>query len=95
MSAIEITKEQDKRLSESRQLIHDAHMISYGSYIEQEASKFDTWRDQTYWQLVQHLRHEVDELERSKTRVAQLHNAIDACSLASIIIGRHMLEERK
>ena len=95
MSKMELNKETDKSLSESRGVIRQAMDIAFGSYVEQEAKKYDQWRTQTWWQLVRHLRHEVDELDRSKTRTAQLHNAIDACSLGAILISKILLEERE
>jgi hypothetical protein len=93
MSSIDITKEQDLRQSESRAIIRKAMDMAMGCYIEQESSKFDQWRDQTKWQLTQHLRHEISEIERSKTLTAQLHNALDACSLGAILAAKIMEEE--
>ena len=81
MSGMEMTKEQDERMVESRRLLQKAWNIAYGSYIEQEAKKLDQWRDQSVWQLTRHLRHELDEIERSKTKTIQLHNCMDACML--------------
>ena len=95
MSGMEITKEGDKRMSESRSILYQAHSLAMGSYIEQEATKQDQWREQSWWQLMQHLKHEIRELERSKSRIVQLHNAIDACSLSAILMGKLVVEERK
>jgi len=94
MSNMELTKKVDERLSESRAIIRESMAMAYGSYVEQEAKKFDQWRDQTWWQLVQHTRHEIEELQRSggfKTK--QLHNALDLCSLGAIMASKIILEE--
>ena len=94
MSNMELSKEIDVRLSESRAIIREAMAMSYGSYVEQEAKKFDQWRDQSWWQLVQHAKHEIDELQRSggfKTK--QLHNALDLCSLGAILASKILIEE--
>lgn len=93
MSNMEITKEQDKRMTESRRLLQKSFYIAFGSYIEQEAKKLDQWRDQTFWQLLQHLKHEVGEIERSKSRTVQYHNAIDAVMLADMILSKIMEKE--
>ena len=94
MSNIELTKEVDKRLSESRTIIREVMSMAYGSYIEQEAKKYDQWRDQTWWDLLQHTKHEIEELQRSggyKTK--QLHNALDLCSLGAIMGAKILLDE--
>ena len=91
---MEITKEQDQRMVKSRQLLQKAWNVAFGSYIEQEATKGDSWRDHTIWQQVQHLRHELDEIERSKSATAQLHNAIDAVSLSTMLLAT-LLEREK
>ncbi len=92
MSSLDITKEQDSRMAESRVMLMRAMDIAMGSYIEQESSKFDNWRDKTFWQNTQHLSHEVKEISRSKTTVAKLHNAIDALSLSAILVAQILLE---
>ena len=96
MSNMELTKEVDQRLSESRALIREALSMAYGSYIEQEAKKLDQWRDQSWWQLVQHAGHEIKELQRSGgSRTKQLHNALDLCSLGAILASKILIEENK
>ncbi len=48
MSKMDLTEEQDDRMSESRTRIIRAFHVALGSYIEQEAKKLDQWRDETY-----------------------------------------------
>jgi len=93
MSGMELTREIDERMSQSRSVLYRAHSLAMGSYIEQEAKKIDQWRDQTWWTLLQHLKHEIRELEDSKDITIQLHNAIDACSLSAILIGKLLIKE--
>lgn len=69
-------------------------MLSLGSYIEQEATKKDSWRDSPYGELYAHLKHEIDELKRSKGKTVQLHNAIDCCTLSALIICKILGEDK-
>jgi len=93
MSGMKLTRAMDERMSESRSVLYRAHSLAMGSYIEQEAGKIDQWRDQSWWTLLQHLKHEIRELEGSKDITIQLHNAIDACSLSAILIGKLLVKE--
>jgi len=87
MSNMKISEQEDESMTVSRKLLRDAMMISLGSYIEQEPKKKDSWRNQTYGQIYAHLKHEIGEIERSKTKTTQLHNAMDACTLAAIMVA--------
>ena len=95
MSQMEISKKEDKRMTDSRKKVLQAMMISFGSYIEQEAKKKDTWRDMNFGQLYAHLRHEIEEIKRSKTKTQQLHNCIDACCLSAILVAKLLFEEKE
>jgi len=75
---------------ESRQQLLNAMLLSLGSYIEQEGKKKDQWRDKSYGEVYAHLKHEIAEIERSKERTVQLHNAMDACALAAILVCKLM-----
>ncbi|MDP2660671.1 MAG: hypothetical protein Q8R28_08075 [Dehalococcoidia bacterium] len=72
------------RVDESRALVWDALQMAFGSYVEQEGKKADTWRDQSLGQLGDHIRHEVDEvmsnLRRSEIGFL-MHNAMDVIEL--------------
>ncbi|RLC36280.1 hypothetical protein DRH29_04895 [candidate division Kazan bacterium] len=92
MSHMKISKEEDARMTESRNKLLKAMMLALGSYIEQEAKKLDQWRDQSFGQLYAHLKHEIAEIGRSKTKTQQLHNCIDACALSAMLIAK-LLEE--
>ena len=86
MKRIDIKK--DYRMAESRIILKRAFNIALGSYIEQEAKKEDRWREQSFGELYAHLRHEIEEIRRSKSRTGQLHNAIDACILSGMLIAK-------
>ena len=89
---MEITEEQDKRMSESRRRLMRAFYVALGSYIEQEAKKLDQWRDELFGQNYGHLSHEVKEIGRSKSRAAQIHNCMDSAMLSLIMLDK-VLEE--
>jgi len=93
MSKMRVTGNQDLRMNDSRQKLLSAMMLSLGSYIEQEAKKKDDWRDRTFGQVYAHLKHELEEIRRSKTKTQQLHNCMDACSLSAILVAKLMFEE--
>lgn len=88
MSHMKITKDEDKRMMESRYKLINAWYLSLGSYIEQEAKKQDQWRDKTYGELYAHLKHEIAEIQRSKEKTIQLHNCMDACILSAIMVAK-------
>ena len=95
MSKMKLTKEQNSRMNDSRQKLLNAMMLSLGSYIEQEAKKKDDWRDIPFGQVYAHLKHEIEEIRRSKTKTQQLHNCMDACSLSAILVAKLMFEGEK
>jgi len=90
MSRMSISPNEDKRMSESRERLIRAFYIALGSYIEQEAKKLDQWRDETYGQLYGHLKHEIEEVNRSKSRTTQIHNLIDCLMLSCILLDKVM-----
>ena len=95
MSRMRVSPEEDRRMEESRRLLLNAMLLSLGSYIEQEAKKKDSWRDQSFGELYAHLKHEIAEIGRSKSRTAQLHNCMDACSLSAMLVAKLMERDRK
>jgi hypothetical protein len=88
---MKLTKEEDARMVESRDKILKAMLLSLGTYIEQEGKKKDEWRDKSYGELYAHLKHEIAEIQRSKEKTVQLHNAMDACTLAAIMVA-HLID---
>lgn len=82
----------DQRMDESRLRLVNAFFFALGAYDEQESKKEDQWRDQTWWQLVKHIAHEVEELKRSDTRMKLLHNLCDLVMLADILLATAMDE---
>jgi len=93
MSSMKLTKAQDQSLQDSRRRLRQALDMAFGSYVEQEATKFDNWREETFGAVFDHLKHEVLEIRRSKTRTTQLHNAIDACMLSAILVAKILERE--
>jgi len=95
MSHMKITEQEDKRLNKSREALLNAMLVSLGSYIEQEAKKKDDWQNRTFGEIYAHLKHEIVEIGRSKTKTQQLHNAMDACSLSAMLVAKLLMEENK
>jgi len=93
MSRMNITRDEDARMSDSREKLLSVMMMALGSYIEQEAKKKDEWRDKTWGECYAHLKHEIMEIGRSKTKTQQLHNCLDAINLAAIMAAKIMFEE--
>lgn len=77
-------------MSESRARLIRCFNIALGAYIEQEAKKLDDWRDQNFGQLYGHLKHEIEEIGRSKARTTQIHNCMDALMLSCILLDKVM-----
>ena len=80
-----------ERWIESRRMLVNAFFMALGSYIEQEAKKSDSWRDQSVGQLYAHLSHEIEEIRRNLKRGEKhllIHNCIDAVMLATMLLAR-------
>ena len=81
------------RMDKSRQQLILAFYFSLGSYMEQEAKKTDTWRDQSIGQLYAHLSHELEEV-RKNLKESQLsyllHNCTDMVNLSTILLAKVM-----
>ena len=79
------------RVDESREMIKEALDMSFGSYVEQEGKKEDQWRDQSFGQLGDHIRHEVEEImgniRRGEIGYLQ-HNAMDIVELGAILLAK-------
>ena len=95
MSHMKVSKEKDRSLQDSRRRVREALNIAFGSYIEQEATKGDNWRRQDFGKLYAHLKHELWEISRSKSKTTQIHNCIDACGLSAILIAKLIESEEK
>lgn len=80
------------RSENSRMRVRRMLDASYGLYIGQEPKHGDEWRDQDSGKLYAHLKHELEEIRRSKTRERRFHNALDACALAAILAARIEIE---
>lgn len=88
-----IPKDVDERMAESRVLVRKALDAAMGVYVEQESKKTDSWRDTNWDDLIQHLKHEIHEIQYSHSLTAQLHNALDATALAAILVAKIIVEE--
>jgi len=89
-----ITKDEDVRMTDSRQKILSVLMMAFGSYVEQEAKKKDEWRDKSWGECYAHLKHEIVEIGRSKTKTEQIHNCLDAINLAAIMAAKIIFGEQ-
>jgi len=84
------------RIDESRQILVEAFYLALGSYVEQEATKEDRWRDESIGELYGHLKHELDEIKVNLTQPGKdhqtylLHNCIDAVMLSTIFLAKIM-----
>jgi hypothetical protein len=91
----------ETRVDESRRLIQQALDMAYGSYVEQEGKKEDTWRDQTLGQHGDHIRHEIEEVMENLRRGEigyLIHNAMDVIELGAILLAKanlHLQELNK
>ena len=85
------------RRDESRELLVKAFYMALGSYTEQESKKLDTWRDQSLGDLFNHLAHEIEEIrqniKRKDPNTFLVHNSMDACSLATILLAHVMMKD--
>jgi len=85
------------RRDESRRILVNAFEMALGSYTEQEAKKFDSWRDQETWKLFNHLAHELEEIRKNmKEKMPNtylIHNSMDICSLATMFLAHLMLKD--
>lgn len=84
------------RVDKSREELVKAFFFALGSYMEQEATKEDSWKDMNIGQLYDHLRHEVEvEIKRNlkppKDQLSYLlHNCVDAVNLSVILLAKVM-----
>lgn len=82
-------------MTESRNLVREAMSMAFGCYVEQEATKGDSWRDQDPWQLISHASHEVEELRRSDSPTLLVHNGMDLCNLGAMMVAKELAARRK
>ena len=83
----------ETRVDESRKMLVNASYFAIGAYTEQEAKKLDQWRDENWWQLCNHIAHEVEEIRRSINDSTKLiHNLNDLVGLSLIMLAKGMIE---
>ena len=85
-----IPTHEEQRMTESRWLLKEGMAIAFGVYVENEATKKDTWRDQSWGELYAHAKHEMEEIRRSNSPTMQLHNACDLLMLAAMLVRKAM-----
>ena len=73
------------RLTESQELLRSVMSEAMGIYMAKEPKNGDEWREQEFWRLLSHLKHEIEEVERSGTLDRVYHNALDCIGQAAII----------
>lgn len=83
----------EARKSDSRRRLRAIFNMALGVYIKEEINKEDSWRDIEYHKLWSHFLHEVEEIKRSKSRIRQLHNILDAINLLGMCAAKIMLKE--
>ena len=87
-----LPKEVEERLNESRRKMKEAFLFAIGAYTEQESKKLDEWRNQDYYTLFRHLKHELKEVEKSNSLTMQIHNLSDCVGLSCILLS-HVLDK--
>lgn len=76
------------RLMESQDLLRDTAHEAIGIYMAKEPSEKDNWREVAYWNLLQHIRHEFEEIVKSSTPDRQYHNLLDLIGLILMLAVR-------
>lgn len=85
----------ESRLLESQDLIRDVMSNAMGIYVAEEPKKRDTWRETSQWTLMQHLKHEIAEIERSGTHDIYYHNCLDAINLLAMLAANTRLASKR
>lgn len=85
------------RKMESQDLLRQVMSEAMGIYMAKEPSNGDSWRDNnqvTMWGLFQHLKHEIEEIDRSESKDRFYHNCLDAINLLAMLAARTRLLEK-
>jgi hypothetical protein len=72
------------RIMDSQDLLRSIMSEAIGIYMAKEPKIRDQWRDLDWWQVFNHLKHEVGEIERSNSVDRQYHNLLDLVGQAAI-----------
>lgn len=84
------------RLMESQQLLRDTCHEAIGIYMAKEPSEKDAWRDASFWNVVQHTRHEFEEVLRSGDSAdRKYHNLCDLIGLIAMVAVKVREEENE
>ena len=73
------------RLTESQELLRSAMSEAMGVYMAKEPKNGDEWREQEFWRIISHLRHEIEEIDRSVNLDRRYHNTLDCIGQAAIL----------
>lgn len=82
------------RLLESQQILRDVMHEAIGVYMAKEPKIKDQWREMTLWGIWEHLKHEIEEIDRSGTKDRTYHNILDAIGLLAML-GYRIQEHNK
>lgn len=88
-------EESEKRMIDSRERMNNMMQRAIGIYMAKEVKIKDQWREQSYWQVFQHLKHEIEEIERSSTPNRKIHNLLDACGLCVLLANKVEMEVKQ
>ena len=84
----------ENRIIDSRIRIRKALDQAFGVYEHEEAKKSDSWREMSLWNLIEHAKHELNEI-RCSGRERQHHNCLDLIALGAIMASLLELDEEK
>ena len=76
------------QLLKSQEIIRSVLNEAVGVYIAEEPKKQDSWRETQMWRLKQHLKHEIQEIDRSITEDRFYHNCLDAINLLAMMAAK-------
>jgi hypothetical protein len=85
MSSSSNNKFKDNRLMQSQDVLRQVISEAIGLYMAKEPKIGDQWREQDFYAILMHLKHEIAEIERSSSLDRQYHNALDAVGQAAIV----------
>lgn len=89
---MKVSQMKNERVDDSRVRLEKAFYFALGAYTEQEAKKWDQWRDQSWGQLYNHIKHELQEIKRSESHLKLIHNLCDLVGLSTILLA-HIMEK--
>ena len=83
-----INPKEENDLIKSQDLLRSIMSEAIGIYMAKEPAEKDNWRRVSVWQLLQHAKHEFEEIERSDTKDRYYHNCLDLLCLVAMLASR-------